>query len=219
MTRKWFSFFALASVALLMCCSLSCGYNQHLESIQVLPSASGTFGGDFPNLFFDFKAYGTYIHPPQTKDITDQVTWVSDNPQAVQVSATGVVSPNVGCGLADIYATFLDGSNEIVSNSVPVTVDGPASSGCTPAGAQPVLTVSFAGTGTGTVTGSGISCTAPSACSNGFTAGTSLALTATPAGASTFGGWTNCSSTSGSNSSVCQVLVENNLTVTATFNP
>lgn len=217
MTRKWFSILALITAATLLF-SLSCAYNQHLTSIQVQPSAGGTFGAADPALFLNFKAYGSYIHPPQTKDITSLVTWQTDNPQVIQVSSSGVVSPNLGCGIGDISATFQDGSNLVVSNSVAVTVNGPAASGCTPAGPQPILTISFAGIGTGTVTGSGISCSTPSSCSNQFTTGTTLSLTASPTGTSTFGGWSGCNSTSGPNASVCTVTLELNLTLTATFN-
>jgi Divergent InlB B-repeat domain len=219
MSRKWFSVIILVVTATSLCSVSSCGFNQHLVSINI-PESGGTFGAADPSLFFDFKAYGTYIHPPATKDITNLVTWTSDNPQVVQVSSAGVVSPStdLGCGVADISASFYDSPNEVVSNSVAVTVDGPASSGCTPAGSQPTLTISFAGNGTGTVSGPAISCSTPSSCSDQFATGTTLALTASPTGSSTFGGWSGCNSTSGSNASVCTILLENSLTVTATFN-
>jgi len=217
MSRKWFSILALIAAAAFLLSLSSCAFNSHLLSIQVQPT-SGTFGAADPSLFFQFKAFGSYSHPPRTVDITDQVTWQSDNPQVVQVTTLGIVSPSpdLGCGRADIFATLQDGKNEVISNSVAVTVNGPASSGCTPAGTQPILTISFAGLGTGTVTGNGISCSA--SCSNQFTAGTTLMLTAAPTGASTFGMWENCNSTSGPNNSVCTVTLENSLTVTATFN-
>jgi hypothetical protein len=220
MSRKWFSILALIAAATFLFSLSSCAFNSHLLSIQVQPSSGGTFGAADPSIFFNFKAFGSYSHPPRTVDITDQVNWQSDNPQVVQVTAAGVVSPSpdLGCGRADIFATFQDGKNDVVSNSVPVTVDGPASSGCTPAGTQPILTISFAGPGMGTVTGNGISCSSPASCSNQFTAGTTLMLTASATGISMFGSWTNCNSTSGPNNSVCTVILENNLTVTATFN-
>src|SRR6202044_2453284 len=126
--------------------------------------------GVVPGAYFNFTAIGTYIHPPATKDITDQVTWKSDNPQVVQVSSTGVVSPNAGCGLANISASFYDSPNYVVSNSVPITVNGPSADGCTPAGIQPTLTVTVTGTTSGNVTSSpaGISCTTGSSCSSQF---------------------------------------------------
>jgi hypothetical protein len=216
MSRKWFSILALIAAATVFLCFSSCGFNQHLVSIQISPP-SGTFGAVDPTIYFNFQAMGTYIHPPTTKDITTLVTWRSDNPQVAQVSSAGVVSPNLNCGVAQISASFQDGSNDVVSNSSNITVDGPVSSGCTPAGPQPILTVSFAGIGTGTVTGN-VSCSTPGSCSDQFSSGSTVVMTASPTGASTFGGWSGCSSTSGTNASVCTVLLENNLTVTATFN-
>src|SRR5436190_15597443 len=57
------------------------------------------------------------------------------------------------------------------------------------------LAVVLAGTGAGTVTGSGISC--PGTCSHSYTAGSSVTLTASPASGSSFGGWSGggCSGT------------------------
>jgi hypothetical protein len=216
MSRKWFSIIALVAAATFFINLASCGFNQHLVSINI-PESGGTFGAADPSLYFDFTAIGTYIHPPATKDITNQVTWRSDNPQVVQVSNTGVVSPStdLGCGVADISASFYDSPNDVVSNSVAVTVDGPASSGCTPAGPQPILTVTVTGTTSGNVTSSpgGISCDTGSSCSSQFTAGQTVTLTATPA--SGFEMWQGCNQANGA---TCTVFLENSTTVTATFN-
>jgi hypothetical protein len=111
-----------------------------------------------------------------------------------------------------------DHDNDIVSNSATVIVEGPANEGCTPAGTQPVATITFAGLGTGTVTGSGVSCTSPTACSYQFMAGTTLTLTASATGSSVFGGWNNCNSTSGANNEICSVTLESDVNLTATFN-
>ncbi len=217
MSRKWFSILALIAAASFFLSLSSCAFNSHLLSIQVQPAAGGTFGAADPSLFFVFQAFGTYSHPPRTVNITNKVDWQSDNPQVAQVTTAGIVSPNVTCGLANIFATLQDGNNDVVSNSSPVTVDG-TGSGCTSPGNEPILTVSFSGLGMGTVTGSGISCTSPSSCSDQFVAGTTVTLTAAPLGGSTFAGWTNCSSTSGAGNSVCTVLLQNNTSVTAAFN-
>lgn len=213
---KWISVIALIGAGSWLLSLSSCARSTQLTAITIQPT-SGTFGAADPSIFFQFKAFGTYIHPPKTVDITNQVSWQSDNPQVIQVTSTGMASPNLSCGVAQVFAQMHSGDNDVVSNSASLTVDGPASSGCTPAGPQPILTVSFAGNGTGTVTGS-VSCSTPSTCSNQFTAGTSLTLTATATGSSNFAGWSNCNSTSGTNGSVCTVILENNLTVTATFN-
>jgi len=142
------------------------------------------------------------------------VTWQSDNPQVVQVSSTGVVTPNVACGLANISASYYDSPNDVISNSVPITVNGPAADGCTPAGPQPILTVTVAGTLSGNVTSSpaGISCNTGSSCSSEFTTGQTVTLTATPA--SGFQSWQGCNTTNGAS---CTVFLENSTSVTATF--
>lgn len=219
MIRKWFGAAILIVTAIPLLSLSSCARSQKLTGITIQPSAPGTFGAVDTALFFQFKALGTYIHPPQTIDITDKVNWQSDNPQVIHITSAGVASPSTNCGVAQIFAEMHNEGNDIVSNSASITVNGPASLGCTPAGPQPILTISFAGTGTGTVTGSGISCSTPSSCSNQFTTGTTLALTAAATGLSTFGGWSNCNSTGGTNGSVCTVILENNVTVTATFSP
>jgi hypothetical protein len=214
MNAKWFSIFALIAAATFFFSLSSCGFNQHLVSINS-PESGGTFGGIGPGIYFDFTAIGTYVHPPATKDITDSVTWKSDNPQVVQVSNTGVVSPNVACGLANISASFYDSPNYVVSNAVPVTVNGPSADGCTPAGPQPILTVTVTGTTSGNVTSSpvGISCNTGSSCSSQFTTGQSVTLTATPA--SGFQTWQGCNTANGAS---CTVFLQISTTVTATFN-
>ena len=70
MSRKWFSKFALAAVAALFLAMSSCAFNQHLTSIRVSPPGA-TFQGVGAQI--QFTAVGTYIHPPETKDITSQV--------------------------------------------------------------------------------------------------------------------------------------------------
>ena len=76
-----------------------------------------------------------------------------------------------------------------------------------------VLTVTRAGTGTGTVTSApaGISCGAT--CSATYAAGTVVTLTASPAGGSTFTGWSGACTGTGS----CQVTMSAARAVTATF--
>jgi|ERR1017187_8920645 hypothetical protein len=220
MSRKWFSVIVLIAASTFLLNVSSCGFNQHLVSIQIAPS-SATFGaatplGASPGAFIYFSATGTYEHPPKTIDVTNLVSWGTDNPQVVQISSTGAASPGNDCGVANISASYYDSPNLVASNSAAITVDGPASLGCTPAGPEPILTVSFAGLGTGTVTGS-ISCSSPGSCSEQFVIGSTLTLTASPTTNSSFAGWSGCNSTSGADATVCTVNLQNNLTVTATF--
>jgi hypothetical protein len=77
---------------------------------------------------------------------------------------------------------------------------------------QHALTVNVAGTGSGTVTGSGISC--PASCTGDYLAGTPEALTAQPASGSTFSGWSGggCSG-----AGACTTTLSSDQAVTATF--
>jgi hypothetical protein len=77
------------------------------------------------------------------------------------------------------------------------------------------LTVGKAGAGGGTVTSSpaGIACGAD--CSQSYTSGTTVTLTAAAAGGSIFGSWSGCNSVSGT---TCTVTMSAAKSVTATFN-
>ena len=219
MNRKWFQAGASVAMALLLVSGLSCARNQHLTAINIQPSGA-KFGAADTSLFVNFKAYGTYEHPLETKDITTQATWISDTPKVASVTASGgseKVNPEgTDCGTGNVTATFKDGGNLVVSNAANIVVDGPASSGCTPAGPQPILTVAFAGTGSGTVT-SVLTCQSPSSCSVALTLGQSIDLTASASQGSSFGGWSGCDSVS-TDGRTCTVNIQNNVTVTATFN-
>lgn len=204
-------------LVLMMIFAIDCAREQTLTAIQIKPLGA-TFGTIDPSLVINFTASGTYDHPPQTKDITNLVTWHSDTPQVVQINGSGAASPSTGCGTSNVFATMRDhaSGSDVTSNSAAVVVNGPASLGCTPSGAQAVLTVNLVGSGKGNVTSvpTGINCSAQT-CSASFTVGTTVVLDANPQGTSTFGGWNGCSSSSGPS---CTVVVQNAITVTATFN-
>jgi secreted trypsin-like serine protease len=73
------------------------------------------------------------------------------------------------------------------------------------------LTVSLGGSGTGSVTGPGISC--PGDCTEAYANGTSMALTAAGTGGSTFAGWGGACSGTGS----CQLTMDADKAVSAGF--
>jgi Divergent InlB B-repeat domain len=75
----------------------------------------------------------------------------------------------------------------------------------------PTLTVQLPGTGTGSVSGSGIAC--PSECSHAYTSGTRVTLSAEAAPGSTFTGWGGACSGTGT----CEVTLTAGATVSATF--
>jgi hypothetical protein len=77
------------------------------------------------------------------------------------------------------------------------------------------LTVSKGGGGAGIVSSSPTGITCGTTCSQNYTQGTPVALTATPAAGSTFAGWAGpCSGTG-----ICALAVDADTTVTATFKP
>jgi List-Bact-rpt repeat protein len=218
MIRKWF----VATALVIAACSLfslsSCAHNQHLVGITIQPG-NGTFGAVDPSAFFLYKAYGTYIHPPKTVDITSQVTWQTDNPQVAQFTSPGTVSPNTSCGVAQIFASMHDSPNDIVSNLVSITVDGPASLGCPQGTATNILTLNLiSGASDGSITSSpaGINCGASGTiCAVAFQSGSTVSLTASPDAGHTFLGFTTgCTSGAGN---TCNVIMNGDVTVTASF--
>jgi hypothetical protein len=218
MIQKWFSLTLVCAVVLLI---PSCGRDQQLTAISIQP-ASETFGASTIPVInnagstVQLRALGSYIHPPVTKDITDQVTWASNDTQMVTVSSAGVLTATgMACGNSLVSATVTtnkSSSGAIVTGYMTANVVCFTGSGG--GGGLNILTVNFLGTGAGTVRSNpvGINCT--STCSGSFSNGATVSLTATPSGS--FGGWSGCDVVSGL---VCTV---NNLTgtrsVSVTFN-
>ncbi len=209
----------------------SCGHDQKLVSIAVTLQ---TAIYSSPNSgAVDFAAAGTYIHPPETRDITAQVTWSTDVTELLSfnyVAGTGeTVAPNNGnCGIANIWASAPEGtggaSNIVISSPSTVTVQNTANPLC-PGGSNTAgeLVLTPAGTGAGTVTSSpaGISCPG-TACGFAFSPPSNVViLTATAGTGSTFAGFSTSCATSTTNSNQCTVTVPSGgvVNVTATFNP
>jgi hypothetical protein len=223
-----FSIAALMIAGLSLLSISSCGNKSELVSIQILPGVE-TFGA--PNIpvsdnagsSVQLRALGSYIHPPVTHDITNQVTWASNTPDIATVDSTGLLTATgVACGNALISATVAtnNSSGGISSNGAIVTSNMTANVVCftgTSGGGASLLTaqiVSNPGTGSVTFSPSGINCVAT--CSESFATGTAVNVTATPNVGSTFGGWSGCDSVSG------QTCIINSLnadtTVAVTFN-
>jgi Divergent InlB B-repeat domain len=215
MIGKWFVVTALVVAAASVLSLSSCAHNTHLVGINIIPG-NGTFAAVDPSASFQYRAYGTYIHPPKTVDITDQVTWQSSAPQVAQITGPGAVSPNTNCGVAQIFATMHDSPNDIVSNEVSITVDGPASLGCPQGAVTTTLALNVtAGITDGTIVSNpgGVIC--PFACAATFPLGTAVTLSATPNPGNSFIGWGGCDSQAGL---TCNVTMSTNRTVTASFN-
>jgi hypothetical protein len=204
MSRKWFSILALIAAATIMLNTSSCGFNQHLVSIQVNPSGA-TFTAIGSAL--RFTATGTYDHPPETKDITNMVTWSVDSQNLVTITDTSLVTAVSICGSGNLTASYYDSPN-LVSGSAFLTGGGIGTSACN----QAVLTVNIVGSGTVNDSTNAIKC--PGTCSADYTLGSTIGLTATPTAGAAQVLWTNCSSFVGN---TCTVVMNFDTTVTATF--
>ena len=220
MNCKGFRFVLVFAIVLWAIGLTSCAHEQQLTSITVQPKTE-TFGAaNIPvsadtGLNVQLRALGTFIHPPVTKDITDQVTWNSNTPDMVTVTPAGLlVVTGVACGNALVSATVTTNKSSGNRDSSGAIVTGYMTANVVCFSSGPTLTVNFVGTGSGTVTSSpsGLSCA--TTCSAHFPSGT-VTLTATPNGSSTFGGWSGCDSTSGQ---ACTVNLTSDRTVTVTFN-
>ena len=215
MKQRWLQIVSGLVVALAAMNWLSCGRAHRLVSIEIQPVAGFTFLNPDPASQVVFTAVGTYIHPPETKDITSKVTWKTDIPQLLTVNGN-VVSPIGGCGIADVYAS-MNNNGDFISNSAPVTVDDPTRKEC-PGGstAQGVVTVSILPSGGGTVTSVPPGITCPGTCGAQFTVGNPVALLATPNTGHTFSAWSGgCTSTT----ATCSLTLPTGTTnAIATFN-
>ena len=237
MIRKWFGVLALVLVASAFLTLSSCGRDQQLTSIQIQPITENFGSSTIPvqadaGLQVQLRALGTYIHPPVTKDITNQVTWASNTPQMMTVDANGLVTvTGVTCGSTLVSATVNTGksSGGISSSGAVVTGymtgnvicdTGSGGGGGGGGGSGPSITVNFLGTGTGTISSSpaGLSCasSAGTCASSAFASGSSVQITAAPSG--TFGGWTGCTRVDGTGL-ICTVdNLTTAVTLSATFN-
>src|SRR2546425_241233 len=171
-----------------------------------LSFAVGDFNGDrVPDLAvanFDFNIQG-----PNTVSVllgngdgifqAAQAFGAGTNPDSVAVGDFN------GDGRQDLAVAHLN------SNNVSVLINNTAL-------ARNTLTVTKAGTGSGTVTSNppGINCGVT--CSAAYDSGTVVTLTATPATGSTFTGWSGCDAVSGT---TCTVTMSAARSVTANFLP
>jgi len=106
----------------------SCGHDRELISITVLPDGATIKGAGTE---VDFKAVGTYVHPPEQRDITNSVVWQSAAPQVISIDAnTGVATAGTGCGTnititATAYSNPQNKSGSVVVGTAAITVTCP----------------------------------------------------------------------------------------------
>jgi hypothetical protein len=125
MGRKPYRLFLAALATVCVAGLPSCGHDQRLVSIVVQPPTAFFLTPNTPGSI-QLTALGTYIHPPETKDLTHNVTWVSDIPTLVKVDSSGAVttSGTGACGIANITASITTNnpSGNLIMGSAAVTV-------------------------------------------------------------------------------------------------
>jgi hypothetical protein len=207
----------------------SCGHSQKLVSLTITPTTFTFLEPGFTpppaNPTEQYTATATYIHPPETKDVTSQATWTIDDGVAT-LSSPGLFTATQPpahsppgtpgpCGVGDISASVPEGtggSDNIVVAVATVTVDDPSNVLCPGGGKLGTLAVGVFGSGTVTSLPAAISCTATGGtCIATYDVGASVLLTA-----SSIPVWQNCPSATGTNT--CVVTIPTGGTaVSATF--
>jgi hypothetical protein len=133
MNRKGLWVFVAFATLLYVLVVSGCGHDQQLTSITVEPDTED-FGAPDPTLQVQLRALGHYIHPPVTKEITNQVVWATNTPDVAKVTSTGLLSPGgAACGNAQITATVQTNhstadrpsSGAIITGSMTATVECP----------------------------------------------------------------------------------------------
>ncbi len=144
-------------------------------------------------------------------------TWIQASVNGARLSDSDVeIKPATGLRVRVTTAASASGSVQLTVRRL----DGQSDTRSIPIGAATsILTILGAGSGSGAVTGSGMSCivtsgSTGSGCTASYNTSTTVQLTATPATGSTFSGWSGsgCSSTSS-----CSLSMSQPRTVTATF--
>lgn len=134
MTGKWISIGVLVAMAALLVSTSSCAREQKLVSITLSPAGGFVFEGF--GATGQFTAYGTFIHPPQTKDVTDKVVWSLNIQNFGTISQQGVVTYTRadGCGGGQVNATYNNPpgqpSESVIVGSAPVSGNKQGSSSC-----------------------------------------------------------------------------------------
>jgi hypothetical protein len=106
MNRNWFGIVVLVGVAAALLNTSSCARSQQLVAITLSPAGGFVFEG--AGATGQFTAYGTYIHPPETKDITNKVVWSVDIANFATITQQGLITyqRSDGCGSGLVNATF-----------------------------------------------------------------------------------------------------------------
>jgi hypothetical protein len=130
MSRIWWRAGLGAIVVVALLSFLSCGHDEKLISIAVTPDGASISGS---GVLVHYVATGTYIHPPENKDLTNSVVWASAAPQVIDFlpnTGAGVATTGTACGTnititATAYSNPQSKSGSVVVGTAAVTVSQP----------------------------------------------------------------------------------------------
>jgi uncharacterized protein YjdB len=83
---------------------IGCGHPTQLVEMSLNPTTATVIGRGVQGQV-QFTAYGRFIHPDETRDISTQVTWTSSIPDVATVDSKGLVTSGLACGSTTITAT------------------------------------------------------------------------------------------------------------------
>ena len=138
MIRKLLGLAVLSVTAMLLLSLSSCARDQQLVGLTVSPTGSTiTLTGVGQVVSTQFTAYGSYIHPQETKDLTKVAVWTTNSPTIIQLdpSVPGLVeTTGLGCGTnLGVTATVHTSSNpsgNVVVGTATINVSFGANSSC-----------------------------------------------------------------------------------------
>jgi len=131
MNGKWFSTAGLVAAAVLLLSLPNCARSQQLIAVTVMPqNVTITLSEVGQQVGTQFTAYGSYIHPPVTKDLTNTAVWATDSPSIITGSSTTpglFTTTGEGCGTnlgitASVYTDDNNPSGNVVVGSTTMNV-------------------------------------------------------------------------------------------------
>ena len=185
--------------------------------------ASGDLTGGSATIKLEAPAGTVFPNSPGDYDITDDTTPSGSGTVTAALSGGGTndvtfTVPNdikqgdeLSLNVAGVLNPTIPSNTDTITLVGAVTNLPPTAVRATPTTPNHSLAVSLAGTGSGSVAGTGITC--PTTCAASYQAGTMVTLTGTPSAGSTFLGWGGACTGTGP----CQVTMSSDQAVTATF--
>ncbi|MFZ3210677.1 MAG: hypothetical protein WA188_04115 [Terriglobales bacterium] len=122
-------------MAVVLLYPLGCGHPTTMVALTVTPIEAGVVGVAGGGQV-QFVATGQFVHPSETRDVTNQVAWSSLVTQVVTVNQQGLATSGTTCGVSQIIATASEpligrvGPGAIVTGTATFTVADPTVTGC-----------------------------------------------------------------------------------------